>query len=330
VRHVLVTGANGFVGRKVCELAARDGLRVRAVARELATLEPGLLANAARVGAIDGGTDWAAALRDVDTVVHAAARVHVMNAGADALPEFRRVNVDGTRRLAEAAAKSGVGRLVYVSSIKVNGERTVGDGAFREDDAPQPSDPYGISKLEAERALLTVAAQTGLEVTIVRPPLVYGPHVRANFLALMRAVDRGMPLPLGAVANRRSLVAVENLAHLLLLCGRHSNAGGRLFLAADARPLSTAELVRLLAAALGRSARLLPVPPAALRLAGTLIGRTAQVARLCDSLRIDTSLAERVLGWRAPLSVEDGLRQAAAWYRTTAAGGNGDARATVR
>lgn len=274
-----------------------------------------------QVAGLGPDTDWRAALDGVDTVFHLAARVHVMHdTSADPLLEFRRANVQGTLQLARQAAALGVRRFVFVSSIKVNGEQTAPGRPFRADSTPAPVDPYGISKHEAERELLRLGGETGLQVAIVRPPLVYGPGVKANFRAMMKWLVRGVPLPLGAVANRRSLVALENLVDLLVLCAQHPQAPGQVFLASDGEALSTAELLRRLGRALGRPARLLPVPPALLAAALRLLGKRDFVHRLLGSLEVDNSAAREHLGWKPPLSVDAALTQAAQAYLREEAG----------
>lgn len=262
------------------------------------------------VGDIGPATDWTTVLNGVDCVVHLAARAHVMDDSApEPLAAYREVNVAGTRRLAEQAAAAGVRRLVMVSSIKVNGERTAPGAPFLFSDPPAPEDAYGLSKWEAEQALWLVAAETGLEVVVVRPPLVYGPGARGNFQRLLRWVARGLPLPLGAVENRRSLVALDNLVDLLRVCIDHPAATGQTFLVSDGEDLSTPELIRRLAAAMGRKPRLLPVPPALLRLGGWLLGRSGEVARLLGSLQVDIAHTREILGWTPPISVQEGLRR---------------------
>lgn len=303
--RVLVTGAGGFVGTRLVERLVCDarGL-VRAGLRR-----PAAVAHGAEPVLIDMDpqSDWRVAVNGIDVVVHLAARVHVMRETvADPEAEFRRVNVAGTLNLAEHAAAAGVRRFVFLSSVKVNGE----SGIYTEADAPAPDDPYGASKLEAETALRALAARTGIEVTIVRPPLVYGPGVRANFHALMRAVAHGIPLPLGAVDNRRSLVALDNLLDFIVTCAVHPAAANETFLVSDGDDLSTPELVRRLARAMRRRAILIPVPPALLAAAAALIGQRAAARRLLASLRVDITKARQQLDWTPPISVDEGLRRA--------------------
>jgi len=312
-----VSGANGFVGRAlVGEILARGGFPVRLLRRPCAAAVPGL--NDRIVGEIHGETDWRPHLADCASVVHLAARVHVMaEAIADPLAAFRRVNRDGTAKLARDCAEIGVRRLVFVSSVKVNGEATAFDprtglGApFTARDLPHPVDEYGLSKCEAEDAALEIARATGLEVSIVRPPLVYGPGVGGNMQRLLGLVARGVPLPFAAIDNRRSLVGVRNLADLLILAARHPAAAGRVFLAGDGADLSTPDLIRGLARALGKPARVFPVPLAVLRLVGRLSGKTAEIERLTQSLQMDTEDTARRLGWVPPVSQEAGFREMA-------------------
>jgi nucleoside-diphosphate-sugar epimerase len=301
---IAVTGANGFVGRAlVARLANQD--TVRPLVRSTIGSD-----GSWAVGDIGPETDWSAALRGVHCVVHCAARVHMMQeTAADPLAAYREVNVAGTKRLAEAAATAGVRRLVFLSSVKVMGETTRPGRPFRIDDVPRPVDPYGQSKWEAEQALWAVASQTGLEVVVIRPPLVYGPGVRANFLRLMRAVERGWPLPLGAIDNRRSMVALDNLVDLVALCIHHPLAAGHTFFVSDGTDLSSAGLVRAMAAARGLSPRLWSIPVWLLRLAGALTGQSATIARLVDSLQVDIQPTRERIGWHPVVSAEEGLRR---------------------
>jgi UDP-glucose 4-epimerase len=282
---------------------------VRAVRHASASPDP--FAPEAQVGDLGAQTDWSAALTGVDAVVHTAARVHVMQeAAADPLVEFRRVNAQGTLSLARQAARAGVQRFVFISSIKVNGEVTRPGCPFTVRDLPAPVDAYGISKQEAEAGLRDIAFQTGMEVVIIRPPLIYGPGVKANFAALMRAVQRGWPLPLGAVHNQRSLVGLDNLVDLIAVCLVHPRAANQTFLVSDGHDLSTSQLVQRLARAAGVSALLLPVPVWVLQAGAALLGRGDAVQRLCGNLQVDISQAQTVLDWKPPVSVETGFRRA--------------------
>jgi nucleoside-diphosphate-sugar epimerase len=309
VVKILVTGASGFVGGPVCRRLLAAGHQVVAAVRRDDAFLP-LEAEARRVEPLGPDTDWRAALKGCDAVIHLAARAHVMkDRAADPLALFRRVNRDGAVRLAEQAAAAGVGRVVFVSSIKVNGEATAPGRPFRADDAPAPVDAYGVSKAEAEAALADIATRTGLSLAMVRPPLVHGPGAKGNLAALMRVLECGLPLPLGAVRNLRSLVGVDNLADALAFLAA-SPAQGR-FLVRDGEDVSTPELVRLLARGLGRPARLLPVPVALLRLAAGVLGKGGAVTRLAGSLQVDDAPL-RALGWAPPVTLDDGLAAMAA------------------
>jgi nucleoside-diphosphate-sugar epimerase len=266
------------------------------------------------VGGIDAATHWSTALRDVEVIVHCAARAHVMREHAsDPLALYREVNVDGTRHLAEQAAALGVRRLIFLSSVKATAERSVLGRPISVSDTPRPEDAYGISKLEAERALAEVSAATGLEVLIVRPPLVYGPGVKGNFLRLLGLVARGLPLPLGLIDNARSMVYLDNLVDFLCTCVTSPAANGRTFFVSDGDDLSTTELIRKLASAMGRPARLLPVPTGVLEFVGRVTGKSAEVERLIGTLQVDIT-PNRELGWSPPFSVEAGLRETVKWF----------------
>jgi nucleoside-diphosphate-sugar epimerase len=311
-----VTGATGFVGRVLCELLTRRGLRVRAATRTPAPAG-GAFAEVSPVGEIGAQTEWQAALEGVDWVLHLAARAHVMGVAAAETDAYQEVNARGTARLVTAAAAAGVTRLVYLSSVKVNGEATAG-AAYSALDEPQPQDAYGRSKWQGERELQALAQGSALEFAIVRAPLVYGAGVRANFLRLMSWVDRGTPLPFGSVHNLRSLIGVWNLADVLLRIAEHPAAAGRVWMVSDGADVSTPELIRALGRALGRSPRLVRVPVALLRLAARLAGRGAEVQRLCASLQVDSTPVRTQLGWEPPLTLAAGLERTAAWYRSEA------------
>jgi UDP-glucose 4-epimerase len=315
--RVLVTGANGFVGEALCRVLMQSGHTVCGLVRQAGQLERGVsewVEAQADFAGVDAG--WPAALQ-VDCVVHLAARVHVMHdTAADPDAAFHATNVEGALRVAEAAWRYGARRFVFASSVKALGEGDAGR-PLREDDPPAPQDAYGRSKLAAEQALVRYGEETGLEVVIVRLPLVYGPRVRANFLRLMDAIWKGVPLPLGAIDARRSLVYVDNLADALMHCATDPRAAGQTFHVADSDALTVAELARSLGRHLHKPARLLPVPASWLRLAGRLTGRTAPVDRLVGSLQLDTGRIRTVLGWRAPHSADEGLAATARWYRST-------------
>ena len=311
---ILLTGASGFVGRAVlASVRQRRSIRVAMRQPETADFPDD-------VGVVEASLsphqDWIRALSGVSAVIHCAARVHVMNEeAADPLAEFRRVNVDGTLRLARQAMEAGVRRFVFVSSIKVNGEHSQPGHPFAADQIPAPGDPYSISKCEAEAGLRALSEETGMEVVVIRPPLVYGPRVKANFLAMMLWLQRGVPLPLGGVTeNRRSLVFLDNLVDLIITCLDHPAAAHQTFLVSDDEDLSTAALLRRMAAALGRPARLIPVPVGLITLGAKLIGRPGIAQRLCGSLQVDIGKTKALLGWKPPISVDEGLRRTAAHW----------------
>lgn len=309
VGPVAVTGANGFVGRHVLRHLQDRGHATRALVRS----EPdGLAGEVMRIGDMRSEVDWGRVLAGCGTVVHLAARVHVMkDLEADPLTSFRQINVSGTVAIARAAVASGVRRFIYMSSIKVNGEGTKAGKPFTAASAPAPVDPYGVSKLEAELALASIARETGLEVAIVRPPLVYGPGVGGNMLRLMRLIMRGVPLPLRLVDNRRSLVGVTNLASLVEHAIRHPGAVGATLMASDGVDLSTAELCREIGLALGRSARLLPIPPLLLLGVAKISGMQGEVDRLTRDLQVDGAETRRLLQWAPCLSPREELERMA-------------------
>lgn len=308
---ILVTGATGFVGSSVLLRLAQEGIPARASIRRA---DAAVIPNVAKivVDSLAAETNWSEALAGVTEVVHSAARVHVMqDTATDPLEEFRRVNVQGTLNLARQASMAGVRRFVFLSSIKVNGEVTELGHSFTADDVPAPVDAYGISKLEAEQGLRLIEQETGMEVTIVRPPLIYGPNVRANFAAMMRWLERGIPLPLGAVHNRRSFVALDNVVDLILTCIYHPAAAGQTFLVSDGQDTSTTELLRRMGKAMGRPARLIPVSPALLKFFARILGKGDVAQRLCGSLQVDIQKTRRVLGWQPPLTLDQGLEKTA-------------------
>ena len=305
----LITGANGFLGRAVRAALEGKGVPVRGSVRSVAN------GNNVAVGDIGSDTSWLLALEGVDTIIHTAARVHVMDeTTADSLAAFRSVNVAGTRRLAEQAAQLGVRRLIFISSIKVNGEVSgLGEDcvAFSSFDPPRPQGAYAQSKWEAEQALKDIAIKTGMEVVIIRPPLIYGSGVKANFLSMMCWLYRGVPLPLGSIHNKRSMIALDNLVDLIITCADHPSAANQIFLASDDDDLSTTELLQRMAKALGKAPLLLPVPIWLLKVASMLIGKRDIAQRLVGSLQVDISNTKEVLGWVPPLTVDQAIVETA-------------------
>lgn len=313
---VLVTGATGFVGRPLCERLRNEGRQVRAALRRAGPLPaPGI--EPVEVGEIGPDTDWRAALQGVDAVVHLAARVHQMDDQAgDPVAAYRRVNALATAALAKAAAEAGVRRFIFASSIKVNGEATAPGRPFKEADMPQPHGPYAQSKWAAEQALRRIARRTDMEIVSLRPPLVYGPGVGANFLRLLDWIEAGRPLPLGLAENRRSLLYLGNLIDAMLACLRAPGIVSQAYLVSDGETVSTRDLIRMLARELGRPARLLPVPPALLRHLGRCLGRRAEVQRLLGELTLDGGLMQRELGWHPPHGLSEGLAATVRWYKS--------------
>ena len=307
---ILVTGATGLVGRALCNrLKRRHVLRIAVrnnMTEEWAKQHDVVLAT------LDPTQDWRPALEGIATVVHCAARVHVMNDdAADPLREFRRINVDGTLQLATQAAAAGVKRFVFISSIKVNGESTVPGRPFTAQQAPAPIDPYGVSKWEAEQQLSQLSAETGMEVVIIRPALVYGPGVKANFLNMMKWLYKGVPLPLGAIHNKRSIVALDNLVDLIVTCIDHPGAANQTFLVSDGEDISTTELLQRMSQALGKRPRLLPVPAWMLKTAAKALGKQSIAQRLCGSLQVDIAHTRERLGWTPLVSVDAALQKTA-------------------
>lgn len=311
---VLVTGASGFVGSALLHRLAAEGRAVRGASRHDVPTLPARVQGIA-AGNLGATQDWRLALDGVAVVVHTAARVHVMqDVARDPLTEYRRVNVKGTLNLARQAAAYGVKRFVFLSSVKVNGEWTLNGCAFRAADIPAPEDAYGISKLEAEQGLMDLARETGMEVVIIRPPLVYGPGVKGNFASLVRWVRKGIPLPLGVVHNKRSLVALENLVDFIALCAdpeRSHLAANEVFLISDGEDVSTNGLLRKVANAYNVAPRLMPIPVLWIRTFARLLGKRAVADRLLGSLVVDSSKAWDLLGWKPVVSMDEQLKNMA-------------------
>jgi len=307
---ILITGASGFVGKALLERLQHDAeFHITAAVRKRAPDFSDDI-KCITVGNISADTDWTAALRNIDVIVHLAARVHVMrDEASDPLEEFRSVNLVATEHLARSAAQNGVKRFVYVSTVKVNGEETTLDSAFTEASSSSPKDPYGVSKMEAECVLLRVAKETSLEVVIVRPPLVYGVGVKGNFHIMINALAKNLPLPLKSINNSRSMIYVENLVDALILCASHPEAAGQTFLLSDGENVSTPDLLRQLGDGMGHPARLFSFPVGLLKLIGNLFGKSNQLERLMGSLRVDSDKIRRELGWHPPYTLREGLNK---------------------
>ena len=304
-KRVLITGASGFVGSALLDDLRAKQFPVRGVVRRINDNDRDLVL----VQSIDRTMNWRMIVDKVDVVVHLAARVHMMKeSSVDPLAAFRKVNVDGTLTLARQAAEVGVKRFIFLSSIKVNGERTQFGQPYTPNDLPKPSDSYGISKCEAEEGLRRIAVETGMEVVIIRPVLVYGPRVKGNFLSMMRWLQKGIPLPLGSINNLRSLVAIDNLVDLIVTCLEHSAAANQTFLVSDGEDLSTTELLKRTAVAMGVMARLIPVPASILQVGSGLLGKRDIAQRLCGSLQVDISKTRELLGWTPPVTVDQALK----------------------
>lgn len=314
---ILVTGATGFVGCALVHRLVADTptQRIAIAVRKAGVVWPCQVVPFL-IADLLADTDWSEALNGVQQVVHSAARVHVMREIiADSLIEYRRVNVEGTLSLARQAADAGVRRFVFISSVKVNGESMQLESPFRPDDVPAPRDAYGISKMEAEQGLREIANKTGMEVVIIRSPLVYGPGVKANFASMMRWLKRGVPLPLGAIHNKRSMVSLGNLVDLIMTCLSHPAAANQTFMVSDGEDVSTTELLHRMGQAMGHPARLVSVPESLLKVTANLLGKADMAQRLCGSLQVDISKTRELLDWTPPLTLDEGLAQTALGFK---------------
>lgn len=309
---ILITGASGFLGLSLIEELSHKKFDLVSVHRKKHSSSK----QSFYIESLNAKTDWSNAFLDVDVVIHCAARVHVMNdTESEPLALFRDVNTAGTLNLAKKAAEAGVKRFIFISSIKVNGECTLLNNPFRTDDDMAPQDPYGISKAEAEQGLRYIAEKTGMEVVIIRPPLVYGPGVKANFATMMKIASLGIPLPLGGITkNRRSLVYVDNLVDLIVICISHPKVANQTFLVSDDDDLSTTRMIKELSMALGKKGWLLPIPVILFEILGKLTGKSATIDRLCGSLQVDISKTKELLNWRPPVSVKDAFTKTASHF----------------
>ncbi|MCF6250293.1 MAG: SDR family oxidoreductase [Methylococcaceae bacterium] len=311
---ILITGATGFVGKRLCNELQNDNHEVYVAIRKKTESVVEKIYQF-EIGDLSAEIDWSKVLQGVEVVVHTAARVHIMNDSVvDPITEFRRVNTAATLTLARQAATSGVKRFIFISSIKVNGEMTKPNHPFQPDDAFIPVDPYALSKYEAEQGLLKVAEETRMELVIIRPPLVYGAGVRANFASMMKWIKIGIPLPLGAVRNQRSFVALDNLVSFIIHCIDHPKAANEIFLISDGEDVSTTELLRKVAKVFGQKAFLLPVPITWMRLVATLMGKSDVTNRLFGSLQVDSSKVYELLGWKQVITMDEQLKKTADAY----------------
>ncbi|MEN2509151.1 SDR family oxidoreductase [Stutzerimonas stutzeri] len=304
--NLLVTGANGFIGARLVSFLKKGSFNLTTVVRRAIS---GSADNALIIN-LDSTTDWAPIVSNIDVVIHTAAKVHAMSGDVDgSLASYREMNTYGTLKLAEQSAAAGVKRFIFISSVKVNGEQTGPASPYSANDPSGPVDPYGISKYEAELGLLEIASKTTMEVVIIRPPLVYGPQVKGNFASMIKLVGKGVPLPLGAIHNKRSLVGIDNLVDLIIHCIDHPAAANQIFLAGDGEDLSTTELLRGVGKAMGKPARLIPVPVGFLYFGAILLGKKAMAQRLLGSLQVDISKTCELLDWKPPYTVEEGLKR---------------------
>ncbi len=306
---IVLTGATGFVGGGLVKhISSLEDINLTALVRQ--DVEFGSNVRVVKTSSLELVEDLVSYLKGHDAIIHAAARAHIMRKGSsDNLSEYQRVNVAGTLNIASQAAKAGIKRFIYISSVKVNGEYTKLGRPFTEFDTPSPQDAYGWSKWEAEQGLWQIQRETGIEIVIIRPPLIYGPGVKGNFANMLRLVKSGIPLPLGAIHNMRSLVALDNLVDLIITCMEHPKAANQVFLAGDGQDVSTTELLRKIGDAMGKPARLIPVPESMLRMGARLLGREDLAQRLLGSLQVDISKSRELLGWNPPITLDEGLRR---------------------
>jgi len=313
-QNILITGATGFIGEALCTVLINSDYRVTgAVRKKPKKIIPGV--RYIPVGDINSLTSWDSYLDDIDVVIHLAARVHHIHENTNNLMrKYRKVNVEGTLRLASSAIKANVSRFIFLSSIKVNGEKTDQGILFNSGSNPEPSDPYGISKYEAEKSLKQLACGTHLDVVIIRPPLVYGPRVGGNFIRLLNIVNKEIPLPFGSVNNKRSMIYLYNLIDLIRVCINHPKAVGKVLLVSDKESVSTPELIAKIASAMEKNVWLLTVPIVFIHVLAFLISKKQEIERLCESLSLDIDETIRLLDWEPPISMNDGLSQTVAWY----------------
>lgn len=316
-KSILVTGATGFIGKKLCDSLVSRGYNVSATVRKASSGSRHPRLTVLETGDINEYSRWELLLRDCSTVIHLAARAHILNEKAeDPIKVFRKINTEATLLLARAAINAGVSRFIFVSTVGVNGNKNLGH-PFNENDIPRPVEPYAIAKWEAEQALQELSKETGLQLVIVRPTGVYGPDNPGNFLRLLRIIEKGLPLPLASVRSARSFINVFNLCDFLITCIYHPKAAGKTFLVSDGEDASLVEILQILANGMGRRLKLFPFPVSLLKFLASLIGKEAIIEKLCGTLVVDSSLAQKLLDWRPVLSLQDGLLETAQWYSST-------------
>ncbi len=314
MKKLLLTGATGFVGKALLAELLQNNFEVIISVRNT-PIPSSPKVKTIKIGSIIASTDWSPALQDIGIVIHSAARVHIMqDSSTNPLAEFRKTNVDGTLNLARQAEKSGVSRFIFISSIKANGNSSSSLSMLKPDDVDPPTDPYGLSKYEAEQGLLELAKNSKMEVVIIRPPLVYGPNVKGNFLSLLKYIKKGLPLPLGSINNQRSLVALDNLVNFIRLCATHPKAANEIFLISDGEDVSTTELLIKIAIAFNKKPFLIPIPAATLSFIAKLFGKDAMAIRLLESLQVDNSKAIELINWRPVISMDSQLKKIAHFY----------------
>jgi len=315
MQNILVTGANGFIGKVICKMLFDAGYKVFAVKRSGFEKNLQYIEGNISIDSLDSFTDWKGKINNIDCIVHLAARVHVMDENShDPLKEYMDVNYSGTLNLAKEAKNAKVKRFIYISTIKVNGEKT-GEIAFKADDTPNPTDAYAKSKFRAENELLLLGEKSGMEVTVIRPPLVYGPGVKGNFIKLLKIVEYGVPIPFLSVKNLRSFVSVVNISSFIMRCIEHKNAVGQIFIVSDNADISTPDLMRKISTAMGKPIRLLPVPLVLLKLTGKLIRKNSAFEKLYGSLVVDVNKARKLLNWEPLQTFDEGIRQTVEWYQ---------------
>ncbi|MDB2655799.1 NAD-dependent epimerase/dehydratase family protein [Candidatus Pelagibacter bacterium] len=311
MKNILVTGASGFVGQQLCETLKNFNYNVYKAVRKIEINKPQDLRKI-EIGKIDNNTDWSKALKNIDCVIHCAGRAHRSN--EQSIKIYHETNVEGTKNLAEQCVKFGVKRFIFLSTIKVNGEKTEKNLSFKHDDLPFPTDEYGVSKWQAEKILKEISKKCGLEIVIIRSPLVYGPGVKGNFLRLMNLTFKKIPLPISKIDNLRSFVGIENLIDLIICCIKNQTASGKIFLVSDCKDVSTPELIAFLGNTMKKSQYFIPMPIILIKFLAKILNKSSEVERLTGNLQVDCTYTCEVLNWKPPVDIKDGLRKTVEWY----------------